>query len=104
MASYMEMTIRELTKAMETQFGGNVFFAQSVPVEETHTGRTVWGGVVYIFRLVDNGKARRAYAWSASIEGSDRRRFLVVLHKGAIKSPRDAVRAAIAAEHRGTPK
>jgi len=34
------------------------------------------------------------------IEGSDKRRFFAVLHMGAIKSPRDAVRAAIVAEHR----
>jgi len=46
------------------------------------------------------GKATRAYAWSSPIEGSDKRRFFAVLHMGAIKSPTDAVRAAIVAEHR----
>jgi hypothetical protein len=34
------------------------------------------------------------------IEGSDKRRFFAVLHIGVIKSPVDAVRAAIVAEHR----
>ena len=40
-------------------------------------------------------------AWSSPIEGSDKRRFFAVLHMGAIKSPADAVRAAIVAEHKG---
>jgi hypothetical protein len=54
--------------------------------------------VVYVFDL--KGNATRAYAWSSPIEGSDKRRFFAVLHMGAIKSPADAVRAAIVAEHR----
>jgi hypothetical protein len=37
---------------------------------------------------------------SSPIERSDKRRFFAVLHMGAIKSPLDAVRAAIVAEHR----
>jgi len=40
------------------------------------------------------------YAWSSSIEGSTKRRFFAVLHLGGIRSPQDAVRAAIVAEHR----
>jgi hypothetical protein len=42
----------------------------------------------------------RAYAWSSPVEGSDRRRFYAMLHLGGIRSPLDAVRAAIVAEHR----
>jgi hypothetical protein len=38
---------------------------------------------------------------TALIEGSDKRRFFAVLQMGAIKSPADAVRAAIVAERRG---
>lgn len=44
--------------------------------------------------------ATRAYAWSSPIEGSDKRRFFAVLQIGGIKSPADAVRAAVVAEHR----
>jgi hypothetical protein len=44
--------------------------------------------------------ASRAYAWSSPIEGSDKRRFFAVLHQGLVKSPVDAVRAAIVAEQR----
>jgi hypothetical protein len=92
--------IRELSHAIESQHGGRSTFGQSVPVKETHAGQTVWEGVVHVFNLADNPKATRAYAWSSPIEGSDKRRFFAVLHMGAIKSPSDAVRAAIVAEAR----
>ena len=90
----------ELRNAIESQHGGNATLFQSVPVRETFEGEPVWEGVVHVFDLTDNPKATRAYAWSSPIEGSDKRRFFAVLHMGAIKSPRDAVRAAIVAEER----
>ena len=90
----------ELARAVEAQHGGVATLTQSVPVHETHSGETVWEGVVHIFDLTGNPNATRAYAWSSPIERSDRRRFFAVLHMGAIKSPVDAVRAAIVAEHR----
>jgi hypothetical protein len=62
--------------------------------------RMGWRGA-HVFDLKENPKANRAYAWSSPIEGSDKRRFFAVLHLGAIKSPRDAVRAAIVAEAKG---
>ncbi len=73
---------------------------QSVPVQETFSGQTVWEGVVHIFDLAGHPKATRAYAWSSPIEGIDKRRFFAVLHIPPITSPIDAVRAAIVAEHR----
>jgi hypothetical protein len=92
----------DLKPAVERQHGGRAAFVQSVPVKEAHAGQTVWEGVVHVFDLADNPKATRAYAWSSPIEGSDKRRFFAVLHTGGIKSPRDAVRAAIVAEHKAT--
>jgi hypothetical protein len=89
-----------LRLAVESQHGGVASFAQSVPVRETHNGQTVWEGVVHVFDLKGHPKATRAYAWSSPIEGSDKRRFFAVLQMGRIKSPADAVRAAIVAEHR----
>lgn len=90
----------ELKRAIESQHGGVATFAQSVPVKETHNGATVWEGVVHVFELEGHSKAMRVYAWSSPIERSAKRRFFAVLHLGAIKSPSDAVRAAIVAEHR----
>jgi hypothetical protein len=60
----------------------------------------VWEGVVHVFDLEGHPKATRAYAWSSPIEGSTKRRFFAVLHMGPTKSPVDAVRAAIVAEHK----
>ena len=97
----MEVATSERKMAIETQRGGTATLAQSVPVRETFKGSTVWEGVVHVFDLAGHPKATRAYAWSSPIEGSDKRRFFAVLHMGPIKSPVDAVRAAIVAENRG---
>jgi hypothetical protein len=97
-----ETVAAELGMAIEVQHSGVAIFAQSVPVRETHNGQTVWEGVVHVFDLASHPKARRAYSWSSPIEGSGKRRFFAVLHMGGTKSPADAVRAAIVAEHRGS--
>jgi hypothetical protein len=93
--------LKALREAIEGMHGGTATLAQSLPVRETFEGKTVWEGVVHVFELAGHPKATRAYAWSSAIEGSDKRRFFAVLHQGAIKSPLDAVRAAIVAEQRG---
>lgn len=92
---------QSLRSAVEGMHGGIARLVQAVPVREVFHGSPVWEGVVHVFDLDDNPKAARAYAWSAPIdEGSERRRFFAVLHMGGIKSPQDAVRAAIVAEQR----
>jgi hypothetical protein len=91
----------QLKAAVESQHDGTATHVQSVPVKETFNGQTVWEGVVEVFDLDDHPRATRAYAWSSPIEGSDKRRFFAVLHLGGIRSPADAVKAAIVAEHRG---
>jgi hypothetical protein len=85
---------------LESQHGGNATHVESVPVKETFRGQTVWDGVVEVFDLEGNAKSTRAYAWSSPIEGSDKRRIFAVLHLGGMRSPQDAVRAAIVAESR----
>jgi hypothetical protein len=90
----------ELKNSIESQHGGLAMLAQSVPVKETHAGAVVWEGVVHVFDLKGHPTASRAYAWSSPIEGSDKHRFFAVLHQGPVKSPVDAVRAAIVAEHK----
>ncbi len=74
--------------------------AQRVPVLESFRDQIVWDGVVHVFDIEGHPQATRAYAWSSPIEGSEKRRFFAVLQLGEIKSPVDAVRAAIVAEHR----
>ena len=90
----------DLRVAIEGQHGGRATLVQSVPIRESFDGAPVWEGVVHVFDQAGNPNATRAYAWSSPVEGSENRRFFAVLHMGAIKSPVDAVRAAIVAEHR----
>ena len=90
----------QLKQAVESQHGGTATLAQSVPVREAFDGKPVWEGVVHVFNLEGHPSATMAYAWSSPIDGSDRRRFFAVLHLGGIRSPLDAVRAAIVAEQR----
>ena len=95
-----ESDIDQLKYAVESQHGGTATPARSVHVKETYEGQTVWEGIVHVFDLDDHPIATIAYAWSSPIEGSTKRRYFAVLHLGGIRSPQDAVRAAIVAEKR----
>jgi hypothetical protein len=97
----MNSEVANLQNAIASQHGACATFVQTVPVKETFQGQPVWEGVVHVFDLEGHPKATRAYAWSSPIEGSDKRRFFAVLQLGGIKTPADAVRAAIVAEARG---
>lgn len=97
----MDVDADQLKHAVEGQHGGKAVLSSVEPVKEVWNGQTVWEGAVHVFDLEGNPKATRAYAWSSPVEGSDRRRFYAVLHLGGIRSPLDAVRAAIVAERRG---
>ncbi len=99
----IEVASSELKKAVESQHGGTATLAQTVPVREVFIGRPVWEGVVHVFDLAGHAKATRAYAWSSLMKGSNKRRFFAVLQMGGVKTPKEAVRAAIAAEHRAKP-
>ncbi|HEY4076267.1 MAG TPA: hypothetical protein VGM26_04965 [Rhizomicrobium sp.] len=95
-----EVSTDQLKQAVESQHGGTATFIQAVPVHEEHRGETVWDGTVHVFNLEHQPDGHfRAYAWSYEIEGG-KRRFFAVLHGGPISGPREAVRAAIVAEHR----
>jgi hypothetical protein len=93
-----EVSPDQLKEAVEHQHGGTARLVQAVPVKEEFEGQTVWEGTVHVFDLTGNAMSTRAYAWSSAIEGSTKRRFFAVLHLGGIRSPQDAVRAAIVAE------
>jgi hypothetical protein len=95
-----EVDPNELKRAVEAQHGCTATLVQSVPIKETFAGKTVWEGVVHVFKINGHPQANQAYAWSSPVEGSDKRRFFAVLHQAPIKSPLDAVRAAIVQEHR----
>jgi hypothetical protein len=96
----MEVDPDQLREAVESQHGGKATVISAVEVNERFQGQPVWQGVVYVFALEGHPTATRAYAWSHAIDGSDKRRFVTVLHAGPVNSPLNAVRAAIVAEHR----
>lgn len=96
----MDVSLDQLKQAVEGQHGGKATLIDAVSVTETFQSQTVWDGIVHVFDLEVHPKATRVYAWSSPVEGTDRRRFYAVLHLGGIRSPLDAVRAAIVAEHR----
>jgi hypothetical protein len=96
----MKVSVDQLQQAVERQHGGKAFPVSYEPVKETFQGNTVWEGYVYTFALEGHPKATRAYAWSSPVEGTDRSRFYAVLHLGGIRSPLDAVHAAIVAQRR----
>lgn len=95
-----EVSPDQLKQAVERQHGGIATLVEVVPVKEEFEGKTVWEGTVHVFDLEGNAQSTRAYAWSSPIEASTKRRFFAVLHMGGIRSPQDAVRAAIIAEHK----
>jgi len=95
-----EVTPDEFKLVIESQIGGTATLAESVRVLVAHHGKPAWKGVVHVFDLAGRSKATRVYAWSSPIEGTTKKRFFTVLHKGGINSPLDAVRAAIVAENR----
>ena len=96
----IEVQVSELKRTIESQHACTAELVQAVPIKETADGKIVWEGIVHVFKVYGHPKARRAYAWSFPIEGSDKRRFFAVLHIPPITSPVEAVRAAIAAENR----
>jgi hypothetical protein len=98
----MDGSVDQLQRAVEGQHGGKAVLVEAVPVREMLGRELVWDGIVHVFDLEGHPRATRAYAWSSAVEGSDNRRFYAVLHMGGIRSPVDALRAAIIAERRGT--
>ncbi len=88
-----------LQKAIRDLHGCDSTWLRSEPVHETFRGQTVWDGVVEVFGLADHPKASVAYAWAHETDAGGRR-YVAVLQLPPIKTPADAVRAAIVAERR----
>jgi hypothetical protein len=97
-----EVPIDTLREAIRSFHGCEATWVESVPVEETIEGQTVWEGVVHIFHLHGHPTATLCYTWSYAIDDSEKRRFVAVLHQGPVDSPQAAVRAAIV-EEQGEP-
>ncbi len=95
-----DVSVAALKEAVENLSGAGATFRETAYVHEEHEGQMVWQGEIAVFDLTGHPSASIAYAWSDPVSGSDRRCFYVVLHKGPVKSPEDAVRASIAQAYR----
>jgi hypothetical protein len=83
---------------------------KTLAVTATHLGehaiiekfgdKTVWQGVVHIFKISGNPLTDTCYAWSSPIEKSTKRRYYAVLKIPPIDSPEKAVRASIAYDNK----
>lgn len=95
----MKDYITQLQDAIRKLHGCESQYLETVPVNETFQGKTVWQGEVEVFEIRDHPKASHAYAWShgAGKDGK-KTRFIAVLQIPPVTSPETAVRAAIAAE------
>lgn len=89
-----------LKQAVSDLHGCDSTWVESVSVTETFRGQTAWDGTVEVFDLHGHANATRCYAWSHAVDGSEKRRYVAVLHQGPVDSPQAAVRAAIVDESR----
>ena len=81
--------------------------AKSSHIAELHEpfhDQPIWDSVVHVFTISDHPDAKECYAWSPPIEGTERREFYAVLAMPPINSAVEAVRAAIASDHKTKPK
>jgi hypothetical protein len=92
--------IEELRDVIRKLHGVESKHLESVPIEETFQGQTVWEGVVEIFQLIGHPKAFQVFAWSHETDAKEKR-HVTVLQIHPIVSARDAVRAAIVQESKG---
>jgi hypothetical protein len=93
--------IAALRDTIHRLHGGTATHVESVPVKEVFQGRTVWEGVVEVFKLRGHPKADKVYAWSHDTDDPAKpKRHVAVLHVHPVTSPILAVRAAIIQEFR----
>jgi hypothetical protein len=90
----------QLKRVIETRLGGVASFARSARVASGNRPASEWDGIVHLFDLKNHPDAKRVYAWSSPIRGGSKPRYFAVLHMGGVRSPSEAVKAAIAAVRR----
>ena len=91
--------IEDLRIATEQLHKCRAAHRKSVSIRQEFQEQVAWKGTVEDFR-VDHPETDTCYAWSAPIEGSDRRKFYAVLKIPPVETAADAVRAAIVSDYR----
>jgi hypothetical protein len=85
----------KIQKVVEQTAGGPVSHIESAPVLETFQGKTIWKGIVEVFR-VQTPPPLMAYGWA--VEGDHGPDYVAVLGTPPIDSPIAAVRAWIVSQ------
>jgi hypothetical protein len=88
--------LKKLREVIRRLHGVDSSPLRSEPVHETFQGKTVWEGVVEVFAVYGHPKASAAYAWGFENDAGNRE-YVAVLGVPPVNSPRDAVRAYVAA-------
>ncbi|MFY9925869.1 MAG: hypothetical protein WAK51_15425 [Opitutaceae bacterium] len=89
----MSPRIEKLLDAVQVMHRCKAEHFQSVPVIEMLGDKVVWDGVVEVFKVEGIKNVLRCYAWS--FEDGSETRFVTVLKKPPVMSPRNAVQAFI---------
>ncbi len=96
----MKDNIEDLKKAVERLHECTATYVENIAVIEKFGDKTVWEGIVHVFKIEGDKKADTCYAWSSPIEGSTKRRYYTVLKIPPVDSPEKAVRASIVQDHK----
>ena len=91
--------IAELKNAIRNLHGCEADYLETVPVDESFQGKTVWQGDVEVFAIRGHPKAKRCYAWSH--ESDKGQRYVAVLELPPVDSAESAVKASIVEEYKG---
>ena len=83
----------DIKLAVERAAGFPARYLHSLPVVETFNGKTVWEGMVNVYRVASQ-PVSTAYGWAVD-NGKGESEFVAVLGKPPINGPLDAVRAWI---------
>ena len=94
----LALTLEKLAQSIHQLHECDASWVESVPVNETHEGRTVWQGIVHVFRLTGHPTAKLCYGWASPTDSGER--VYAVLHLPPVSSPADAVRASIVSDFR----
>jgi hypothetical protein len=64
----MEVSVAELQKAAEVNFGVPAILREVVHVVEYFDGLPAWDGAVHVFDITGHADAKIAYAWSSPLK------------------------------------
>jgi hypothetical protein len=93
------MHIQELRDVIRHLHNAKAKHLESVPVVEKFQGKTVWDGVVEVFRLKGHPKTDRVYAWIHYTDDPKHpKQHVTVPHIPPVVSPQTALQGAIIQE------